>query len=42
VVVMRALAQQVEPVFEAFKRVREAWHQTLWMSPAPSPRLWKL
>lgn len=42
VVVMRALAQQVEPVFETFKRVREAWHQTLWMSPAPSPRLWKL
>lgn len=40
VVVLRALAGRVEPVFELFKRVRAAWHQVMWNEPATSPRLW--
>lgn len=42
VVVLRALAPRVEPVFELFKKVRAAWHQALWGEPATLPRLWRM
>lgn len=42
VVVLRALAQRVEPVFELFKQVRGAWHETLWDTPPTWPRLWRM
>ena len=42
VVVLRALAPRVEPVFEMFKQLRAAWHQALWGEPATLPRLWRL
>ncbi len=42
VVVVRALASRVEPVFELFKAVRAAWHLELWKRPAIQPRIWRL
>ncbi|MFM2186888.1 MAG: hypothetical protein RIR43_1460 [Pseudomonadota bacterium] len=42
VVVFRALADAVEPVFESFQRVRDAWHRAMWQYPAPTPRIWRL
>lgn len=42
VVVVRALASRVEPVFELFKKVRAAWHLQMWMRPAVQPRIWRL
>ncbi len=42
VVVLRALAHRVEPVFERFQQVRQAWHQALWNTAASQPRLWRL
>ena len=40
VVVVRALAQRVEPVFEALRAVRRAWHETLGTGPVAEPRVW--
>lgn len=42
VVVLRALARQVEPMLALFRAVRAAWHAELWKAPAPEPRLWRL
>ncbi len=42
VVVLRALASRVEPVFELFKAVRQAWHAALWSQDALAPRLWRM
>ena len=42
VVVLRALAARVEPVFELFKAVRQAWHAALWSQDAVAPRLWRM
>jgi urease accessory protein len=42
VVVVRALAAQVEPVLNRFKQVRAAWHEALWGVAATAPRLWRM
>lgn len=42
VVVVRALAPQVEPMLALFRRVRASWHAVLWGVPAAEPRLWRL
>jgi hypothetical protein len=42
VVVLRALASRVEPVFDLFKAVRQAWHVSLWSQDAVAPRLWRM
>ncbi len=42
VVVLRALASRVEPVFDLFKAVRQAWHAALWSQDAVAPRLWRM
>ena len=40
VVVLRALAQQTEPVSQLLRAVRLVWRQTLWGAAAVEPRVW--
>ena len=40
VVVLRALAPQVEPARDLLKKVWAAWRQTLWNKAAVAPRVW--
>jgi urease accessory protein len=42
VVVCRALAPRVEPLFELWRAVRAAWRPLLWHLPAQSPRIWAM
>lgn len=42
VVVVRALAPQVEPAMQLLKAVRAAWRTALWDLPATVPRTWAL
>jgi urease accessory protein len=42
VVVVRALAAQVEPALALLKAVRAEWRQTLWNLPATVPRSWAM
>jgi urease accessory protein len=42
VVVVRALAHQVEPAMQLMKAVRGAWRTALWNLPATVPRTWAL
>ncbi len=42
VVVVRALAHQVEPAMQLMKAVRAAWRTALWNLPATVPRTWAL
>ncbi len=41
VVVLRALAGQVEPAMQLLQRVRAAWRHAAWALPAPLPRVWR-
>jgi urease accessory protein len=41
VVVLRALASQVEPALTLLASVRAAWRHTAWALPAHPPRIWK-
>lgn len=40
VLVLRALALQVEPAMDLLKKVWSAWRQTLWAKTAVLPRIW--
>lgn len=40
VVVCRALAHRVEPLFELFKAIRGRWRQQLWQLDGAPPRIW--
>lgn len=40
VIVLRALAFRVEPVWALLREVRKAWRSVLWRSPAVDPRVW--
>jgi urease accessory protein len=40
VVVLRALAPQVEPARDLFKKVWAVWRQALWHKAAAAPRVW--
>lgn len=40
VLVLRALAPQVEPVMDLLQKVWAAWRQCLWNKPAMLPRIW--
>jgi urease accessory protein len=40
-VVMRVLAQRVEPAMTLLQAVRAAWRQRLWGLPAATPRVWR-
>jgi urease accessory protein len=42
VVVVRALAPQVEPARDLLKKVWAAWRQTLWNKAAVVPRIWAM
>ena len=41
VVVVRALAERVEPLWHALQAVRERWRRTLWSLDAAPPRVWR-
>jgi urease accessory protein len=41
VVVVRALASQVEPLMALFVAVRAAWRMAAWQLPAAPPRIWR-
>jgi urease accessory protein len=41
VVVLRALADRVEPAMQLLKKVWAAWRGTAWELPATAPRLWR-
>ena len=41
VVVLRVLAQRVEPVFELLRQVRADWRRIAWALDAHPPRIWK-
>ena len=41
VVVLRVLAQGVEPVMDLLMRVRAAWRQAAWKLAAEPPRIWR-
>ena len=40
--VLRVLAQQVEPAMDLLKSVWAAWRKSLWNMDAPRPRLWAM
>jgi urease accessory protein len=40
VIVVRALAFRVEPVWALLRDVRKAWRSALWQRPAVDPRVW--
>ena len=42
VVVVRALAPQVEPAMQLLKQVRAAWRAALWQLDAGPPRIWAM
>ncbi len=42
VVVVRVLAQLVEPAMDLMKRVRAAWRGHFWQLPAANPRIWAM
>lgn len=42
VVVCRALAPRVEPLFELWRAIRAAWRPLLWGLGAPPPRIWAM
>jgi urease accessory protein len=42
VLVLRALAPQVEPAMDLLKGVWAAWRQCLWNKPAQRPRIWAM
>ena len=42
VVVVRALAPQVEPAMQLLQQVRAAWRATLWQLDAEPPRIWAM
>jgi len=42
VVVLRALAPQVEPAMQLLKQVRAAWRAALWNLEAEPPRIWSM
>lgn len=42
VLVLRALAPQVEPAMDMLKKAWAAWRQTLWNKPAVPPRIWAM
>lgn len=42
VVVVRALAPQVEPAMQLLKQVRAAWRAALWQLDAEPPRIWSM
>src|SRR5690606_35826083 len=42
VLVVRALAPLVEPVFQLFKQLRGIWREQLWQLDAVPPRTWAL
>ncbi|MET0518096.1 MAG: urease accessory protein UreD [Burkholderiaceae bacterium] len=41
IVVLRVLAQRVEPLFELLTRVRADWRELAWQLPACPPRIWR-
>jgi urease accessory protein len=41
-VVCRALAPRVEPLFELWREVRARWRQLLWGLDAQTPRIWAM
>lgn len=41
VVVVRALADRIEPLWATMQSIREDWRGLLWGSPAISPRVWR-
>lgn len=42
VLVLRALAPQVEPAMDLLKKIWAVWRQTLWNKPATLPRIWAM
>jgi urease accessory protein len=40
-VLVRLLAQRVEPALAALQRARAAWRTLAWGLPAAAPRIWK-
>jgi len=42
VVLVRVLADQVEPAMDLLRQVRLAWRQALWGMAATSPRIWAM
>lgn len=40
IVVCRALAERVEPLFGLWREVRAAWREVLWALPERPPRIW--
>ena len=42
VLVVRALAPQVEPAMQLLQQVRAAWRAALWQLDAESPRIWSM
>jgi urease accessory protein len=40
-VLLRVLAQRVEPAFALFAAVRAAWRRIAWQMDAPAPRIWR-
>ena len=42
VVVVRALAPQVEPAMQLLQQVRAAWRAALWQLDAEPPRIWSM
>ena len=41
VIVLRALADRVEPVMALLQLVRAAWRSLAWRLPANTPRVWQ-
>jgi urease accessory protein len=41
VIVLRALAQRVEPAMQLLQRVRAAWRAEAWGLAAEPPRIWR-
>ena len=41
VVVLRALAERVEPAMALLQQVRAAWRSLAWRLPANTPRVWQ-
>jgi urease accessory protein len=40
-VLLRALAPRIEPLFALMSRVRAAWRRQSWQMPAATPRVWR-
>ena len=41
-IVVRALADQVEPVMALWQRLWAVWRQQAWQCPSSPPRIWRV